>query len=191
MSAAKTVLVVGANRGIGLQLIRTFEARGWNTIGSIQPETLAASDASIADLRRRPSTCGIIEVDHKDEDNIKKAAQNLLQQDIKLDVLVNSGGLYEVQPQKWDAHQADDLMERFQVMVVLQGPFLVTKHFLPLLTKDGTGRITYITSDSGSISFPNHTGNFIGYRMAESAANQQVKTLAIDFKRDGGDLGRR
>ncbi|KAK0726903.1 hypothetical protein B0T26DRAFT_747295 [Lasiosphaeria miniovina] len=70
--------------------------------------------------------------------------------------------------------------------------------------KNGTGRIIYITSDSGSIgcethsisrvdintlannvAVPNPSGNVIGYRMAKSAANQQVKTLAIDFKRGG------
>jgi NAD(P)-dependent dehydrogenase (short-subunit alcohol dehydrogenase family) len=31
---------------------------------------------------------------------------------------------------------------------------------------------------------PDHDGEVIGYRMAKAAANQQVKTLALDFQRD-------
>lgn len=44
--------VPGANRGIGLHLIRTFKARGWHTIGSVRPETFNSSDPSIVDVSR-------------------------------------------------------------------------------------------------------------------------------------------
>ena len=69
-------------------------------------------------------------------------------------------------------------MERFQVMVVVcprpsspllqtyprpktvQGPFLVTKHFLPLFKKNGTGKLIYITSKSGSIGGRSHSSAY-------------------------------
>ncbi|KAH6634696.1 hypothetical protein B0J18DRAFT_453394 [Chaetomium sp. MPI-SDFR-AT-0129] len=176
----KTVLVVGANRGIGLQLIRTFKAKGWRTIGSVRPETLAAKDPSIADLAATESD--IICIDYKDEETIKSAAGELSRKQVRLDVLINCGGI-NIRPLAWwYLHGQDDLMERFNVMVV--GPFLVTKHFLPLIKKDGTGKLIYITSKSGSIGAPDHDGEVIGYRMAKAAANQQVKTLALDFQRD-------
>ncbi|KAK1834721.1 NAD(P)-binding protein [Podospora conica] len=175
----KTVLVVGANRGIGLQLIRTFKSHGWHTIGSVRPETLASNDSSIADLRATNSD--IVQIDYKDETTIKSTANELAEKNVILDVLINCGGI-KVRPLEWHLHEEEDLMERFQVMVV--GPFLVTKHFLPLITKDGTGKLIYITSKSGSIGAPWHDGKFLGYRMAKSAANQQVKTLALDFQRD-------
>jgi NAD(P)-dependent dehydrogenase (short-subunit alcohol dehydrogenase family) len=60
---------------------------------------------------------------------------------------------------------------------------VVTKEFLPLMNKDGSGKIIYITSKSGSIGAEDHDGEVIGYRMAKAAANQQVKTLALDFQR--------
>ncbi|KAK0721316.1 hypothetical protein B0T21DRAFT_414511 [Apiosordaria backusii] len=175
----KTVSVVGANRGIGLQLIRTFQSRGWHTIGSVRPETLASNDASITDLRATNSD--IVQIDYKNETTIKSAADELAEKEVKLDVLINCGGI-KVRPLEWHLHEQEDLMERFEVMVV--GPFLVTKHFLPLITKDGTGKLIYITSKSGSIGAPDHDGEVIGYRMAKAAANQQVKTLALDFQRD-------
>lgn len=83
----------------------------------------------------------------------------------------------------------------------------MAKHFLPLISKHGDGKLIYITSKSGSFgvvphSLPipppqqvhlnqiltiliatDHDGEVIGYRMAKAAANQQVKTLALDFQR--------
>ncbi|KAK4141800.1 uncharacterized protein C8A04DRAFT_30645 [Dichotomopilus funicola] len=64
------------------------------------------------------------------------------------------------------------------------GRFLVTKHFLPLIKNDGTGKLIYITSKSVSISAPDHHGEVTGYGMAKAAANQQLKSLALDFQRD-------
>ncbi|KAK0666968.1 hypothetical protein QBC41DRAFT_304745 [Cercophora samala] len=49
------------------------------------------------------------------------------------------------------------------------------------MAKDGTGKLVYITSSLGT---PDHDGEVIGYRMAKAAANQQVRTLALDLKRD-------
>ncbi|KAH8903089.1 short chain dehydrogenase [Coniochaeta sp. PMI_546] len=168
-----------ANRGIGLQLIRTFQSRDWHTIGSVRPEMLASNVPSIADLKA--TNADIIQIDYENGTTIKSAADELAAKGVTLDVLVNCGGI-KVRPLEWHLHEQEDLMERFQVMVV--GPFLVTKQFLPLVTKDGTGKLIYITSKSGSIGAPDHDGELIGYRMAKAAPNQQVKTLALDFQRD-------
>ncbi|KAH8586503.1 hypothetical protein B0O99DRAFT_602428 [Bisporella sp. PMI_857] len=97
----KTVLVIRANRGIGLQLIRTFAKNGWDTIGSVRPETLNTKDPSIADaskiavspylsykiLQPEATNAKIVEIDCKNESTIKKAADEL--RDTKLDVLIN------------------------------------------------------------------------------------------------------
>ena len=91
-------------------------------------------------------------------------------------------------------------MERFEVMVVvrpgsarvcpshntnnsLQGPLLTVKHFLPLINKNGTGRIVYITSEDASVG--TNDGDAIGYRMAKSSETQQMRALSLDFKKAG------
>ena len=58
---------------------------------------------------------------------------------------------------------------------------MTVKHFLPLINKDGTGRIVYITSSDASVG--TNDGDAIGYRMAKSAENQQMRTLSIDLKK--------
>jgi NAD(P)-dependent dehydrogenase (short-subunit alcohol dehydrogenase family) len=40
----------GANRGIGLELIRTFSANGWRTIGSVRPQTMLENDPSVSEV---------------------------------------------------------------------------------------------------------------------------------------------
>ncbi|KAI1120368.1 hypothetical protein F5Y10DRAFT_283357 [Nemania abortiva] len=76
----KTVLVIGANRGIGLELIRTFVDNGWRTIGSTRPRTLRENDPSVSE---------IIKIDYEREDTIIEAAKTLCDTDVKLDVLAN------------------------------------------------------------------------------------------------------
>ncbi|KAG8164191.1 hypothetical protein KVR01_006109 [Diaporthe batatas] len=176
MASGKTALVIGANRGIGLQLIKTFKERGWHTIGSVRPDTLASNDPSIEDLKATGSD--VVELDLKSEQTIKETAQSLVEKNVTIDVLFLSAGI-GVYPLEWQAHEKEDLMERFEVMVV--GPLLTVKHFLPLINKDGTGKIAYMTSSDASVGA--NDGDAIGYRMTKSAENQQMRTLSIDFKK--------
>ncbi|KAI0102838.1 hypothetical protein GGR51DRAFT_573851 [Nemania sp. FL0031] len=174
----RTVLVIGANRGIGLELIRTFARNGWRTIGSVRPQTMLENDPSVEELKATKSQ--IIEIDYTREDTIVAAAETLSGTD--LDVLVNCAGI-KPRPLEWDAHYQADLMERFLVMPV--GYFLASKHFIRLLSEGNGGKIINISSDSASIGIADHDGESVGYRMAKTAVNAQTKTLAIDFKREG------
>ncbi|KAI1157132.1 hypothetical protein F4825DRAFT_400805 [Nemania diffusa] len=174
----RTVLVIGANRGIGLQLIRTFKENGWCTIGSVRPQTKLENDPSISELIDTESE--IIEIDYAKESTIVAAAKKL--DGTKLDVLVNCAGI-KPKPLEWDAHQQADLTERFQVMPV--GYFLASKHFIGHLSAGNGGKIINLSSGSASIGDPDHDGESIGYRMAKTAVNAQTKTLAIDFKTAG------
>lgn len=81
---------VGANRGIGLNLLKWFASHGWNAIGSIRPQTIAAKDASLADLEATGAR--VIEVDFCDESTVAAAAATL--KDVTIDVLINAGGAY-------------------------------------------------------------------------------------------------
>lgn len=49
MATTPTVLIAGANRGIGLQFVKTFTKRGWNVVGTFRPQT--RSDDSVKDVR--------------------------------------------------------------------------------------------------------------------------------------------
>ncbi|KAJ8131756.1 hypothetical protein O1611_g1872 [Lasiodiplodia mahajangana] len=178
----RTILVIGANRGIGLELIRTFAANGWRTIGSVRPQTLLENDPSVEKVMALGNTLGtgIVEIDYLQEDTIIAAAKILDGTD--LDVLVNCAGV-KPRPLDWDAHSQAGLMEQFLVMPV--GYHLACIHFINHLSAGSGGKIINISSGDASIGDPKHDGMASGYRMAKAAVNQGTKTLAVEYKKKG------
>ncbi|KJR86764.1 uncharacterized protein SPSK_10461 [Sporothrix schenckii 1099-18] len=95
---SRTAFLVGANRGIGLELARTLAVNNWTVFASVRPETRAAQDPSIAEVDNEPvsssSLCHCIrhlEIDLLNESTIQAAAQKF--GDRPLDVLINLAGM--------------------------------------------------------------------------------------------------
>jgi len=78
---------LGANRGIGLQLVRTLLQRGYTVWGTIRSQS--KQNGSAQDLYETGAK--ILEVDYLDEQSIINAVKSL-ESFGKLDVLINNGG---------------------------------------------------------------------------------------------------
>ncbi|KAK4449685.1 hypothetical protein QBC34DRAFT_380143 [Podospora aff. communis PSN243] len=174
----RTALLVGANRGIGLNLARALAAQSWNVVGSVRPQTKAANDSSIQDIEAVAST--VLEIDVTDEKTIVDAAKRF--GDGPLDMLINIAGLGP-DPIKWTDHSAEMLNEKFATNAV--GPFIVSKHFHPNLKKAG-GTIVNISSNLGSITMCN--GKTLAYRVSKAALNMVTVTLAKEFQNNGDNI---
>ncbi|RSL46146.1 hypothetical protein CEP53_010433 [Fusarium sp. AF-6] len=142
--AARNALIIGANRGLGLGLLKVFKENGYNVFGTVRPQT--RSDSSFKDLEATGATG--IDLDFLDEESIAAAAKTY-GNDKPLDVLVNCGGV-EMYPEKWLDTTAEALVYKYRVMTV--GPFLSSKYFLPSLKKSEFGKIVNITSEWASIA---------------------------------------
>ncbi|TPX09382.1 uncharacterized protein E0L32_009426 [Thyridium curvatum] len=173
--ASKNALVIGANRGIGLNILKALAGSSWNVTGSIRPQS--ATDPSVEDLKATGAR--ILKIDYLDEGTIKTAAQEY--GDEPLDLLVNVGGL-PPHPKAWQEQTNDAIVEKFRVMAV--GPFLATKHFLPSLEKAAEPKVVNISSSFGSIS-TNTLGTCMAYRTAKAALNQNSVTLAREWEKEG------
>ncbi|KAM5452133.1 hypothetical protein MaudCBS49596_003487 [Microsporum audouinii] len=190
--ASKKVLIIGANRGIGLGLSQKFYEEGWVVFGSIRPQT--RNDPSINDLKRWATK--IFEIDYRVEASISGAAEQYGSG--PLDCLINCAGVSRG-PEPWTAYESSLLTEWFQIMVI--GPYLATKYFQKSLEASSAGKIVNISSILGSISCKTHdlgvvvltelteavtsTGEKFGYRLVKAALNQQTRTIAMAFKEDG------
>lgn len=149
-----TVLVTGANRGIGLQLCTQFMARGDDVIAACR----SASD-DLAQLGVR-----IIEnVDVSDGDSIKHLEDTLGEQ--RIDILVNGAGI--LREDKLGELDYDEMTEQFRVNTL--GPLRVTEALLDNLRKGS--KVIIITSRVGSIK-DNSSGGYYGYRASKTAVNQ-------------------
>lgn len=96
-------------------------------------------------------------------------------------VIVATGLLHDAgqSPEKRLADlDAARLARSFQVNAI--GPALVLKHFAPRIPRDGKAVLAVLTARVGSIS-DNRLGGWYGYRAAKAAANQIVRTTAVEL----------
>lgn len=162
-----TVLITGANRGIGLELARQLTERG---------DTVVA-------LCRRPSdeldALGVRVL--KGVDVTDQAALDTVSRDLgdtPIDVLINNAGILE--NETLDDLDFDQIRKQFEVNAL--GALRVTSTFKRHLRKGS--KIIILTSRMGSID-DNGSGSFYGYRMSKAALNMAGVNLAHDFRGKG------
>ena len=162
-----TVLITGANRGLGLEFARQYAADGWNVIGTARRPD-AADDLEALDVR-------ILQLDVTDQASVRSLAESL--GDTPLDLLINNAGIF---PRESEISNVDfdDYMRTLAVNTA--GPVLVTAAVLPNLQRGELKKIVNITSRLGSIEY-NTQGGFYGYRESKAALNMFTKTLASEL----------
>uniref|UniRef100_K3X1Y9 C-factor n=1 Tax=Globisporangium ultimum (strain ATCC 200006 / CBS 805.95 / DAOM BR144) TaxID=431595 RepID=K3X1Y9_GLOUD len=173
--AAKTVLITGCNRGIGLAFTEHYVKQGWKVIASTR--SVEKTSQELKDL----APWKLIPIDTSDEQSILSAAEAL--KDTPIDLLINNAGILE--HKDLESTTKEDLMRQFEVNAV--GPFLTTRAFLPNLRSavkaNGSAFVVQTTSRMGSIT-DNSSGGFYGYRASKTALNMITSSLAIDLKNE-------
>ena len=162
----KTILVTGANRGIGLALVKQFRSRG----DSVTAICRHGSDSLAATGARVESG-----IDVTDDAALASLASKL--GNAKLDQLwLNAGILERDTLDRLDGHAFDAMRRQFEVNAM--GPLRVA-HALRGCLAEGS-KIAIITSRMGSID-DNSSGGYYGYRASKAAVNAIGKSLAIDL----------
>lgn len=162
-----TVLVTGANRGIGLELVRQFQARGDDVIAAVR-----TSSAELEALGPRIEAG----IDVGTADGPSTLAARV--KGVGIDVLVNNAGILRHAP--FGQLDRDALIAHFEVNSL--GPLLVTEALRSNL-RSGS-KVGIVTSRMGSIG-DNDSGGAYGYRMSKAAVNAAGKSLALDLAPHG------
>jgi NAD(P)-dependent dehydrogenase (short-subunit alcohol dehydrogenase family) len=184
--AMATILITGANRGIGLELCRQAHARGSGGNdggnGSGNDRLIAACRESSPELDALAQSGVRVEtgVDVTSDSSVAALAERL--GDIRLDVLINNAGL--LVPTTLDHLDFEAMRRQYEVNSL--GPLRVTAALLPRL---GPGsKVVIISSRAGSIG-DNTSGSLYGYRMSKAAVNMAGVSLARDLKPRGIAVG--
>jgi NAD(P)-dependent dehydrogenase (short-subunit alcohol dehydrogenase family) len=162
-----TILITGANRGIGLALARVYTARGDTVLAACRVGSTALADLGVKVYEG---------VEVGDDASVDRLASAL--GDTRIDVVINNAGIHS--NETLDDLNFDRIRKQFEVNAL--GPLRVTRALLPHLHKGS--KVAIVTSRSGSIG-DNGSGNTYGYRMSKAAVNMAGVNLALDLKPRG------
>lgn len=169
--ASHTIVITGANRGIGLAIARIYRERGERVVALCR----RASD------ELRDSGAEIVEgVDVTSPAALQRAAAAV----DDVDVLVANAGILSNQPLASVAEARGRIERQFTVNAL--GPLLTVHAFADRLASPA--RVALITSRMGSIA-DNGSGGSYGYRMSKAALNAAGRSLAIDLAPRGIAVG--
>lgn len=174
-----TVLVTGANRGLGLEFVRQYLDAGWHVIAC----TRKPDAAELTQLDQ--SNLQIFALEVTDHAAVDVLAQQLA--DTAIDVLVNNAGTTgpkgAPECMEYSGHDNMDYDIWREIMEVnLLGAFKVATAFRPHVEAAERGVLLNMSSDLGSMG-QNTMGNLYSYRASKTALNMMTKGFGIEWPR--------
>lgn len=154
-----TLLVTGANRGLGLEFVRQYRVAGWDVIATVR-ESSPELESLGADVRT---------LDMSDA-----AAVSAVRAGRPLDLLIANAGTYGPRDVD-DAKGAAEWLDTFAVNTI--APYLLAKALLPEVRAAG-GKLVVVSTRMGSLE-DNSSGGFLAYRSSKTALNMAWQTLAL------------
>ncbi len=160
---AKTIVITGANRGIGLALAEHWKARGDRVLAVCRQASTALVDSGVE----------IIDgVDVSTADGVSNLSSAL--GDTSVDILYNNAGI--MLSETVDEMDFEQMLQQFKVNTL--GPLRVTMALLNNLHQGS--KVGLMTSRMGSIA-DNTSGKKYGYRISKAGLNAAGKSLALDL----------
>jgi NAD(P)-dependent dehydrogenase (short-subunit alcohol dehydrogenase family) len=172
----QTIVVTGANRGIGLEFARQWLERGASVIATARD--IDAAEALITLREAHPDLLRVMPLDVSDEASVQQLAFAL--EGVPIQLLINNAG---VAGRGGFRDLATDVaLHVFNVNAL--GPLRVTRALHPNLVLGAPSKVVCITSGLGSIG-DNTSGGSYAYRMSKAALNMVSRNMAHDLRAQG------
>ena len=172
----KTVIITGGTSGIGKACAEMFAQIGCNTV--ILGQRAEVGEKIAEDLSRQsPGKCMFTVCDVRQEDQVKKAIETAAGVFGKINVLVNSAGIYPLTARidEWPREEMERVLQ-----TNLWGTLWCCKYAMPYLRAAG-GNIVNIGSVHGTTSVQ----GAVAYDASKGAIDSITRTLAIDEAENG------
>ena len=167
-----TVLITGANRGIGLEFSKQYAADGWQVLACCRHPQSALDLQALAQSNNNIKIYGL---DVADFAQIDALALQLKHENI--DLLINNAGVYP--SSNFGDTDYNDWADGFKVNSM--APLKMAEAFVQHITRSQLKKIATLSSKMGSID-DNGSGESYSYRSSKCAANMVMKSLSIDLK---------
>ncbi|WP_406686006.1 3-hydroxybutyrate dehydrogenase [Rossellomorea vietnamensis] len=143
----KVVVITGSASGIGFELGKSYAENGSKVVlTDLNEEGVKAAAENLKDLGYEAIG---LKADVTSEEDIQNMIDKAYQQYGRIDVLVNNAGLQHVSPIEEFPTAKFELM----IKIMLTAPFVAIKHVLPIMKKQGFGRIINVSSINGLVGF--------------------------------------
>jgi NAD(P)-dependent dehydrogenase (short-subunit alcohol dehydrogenase family) len=173
MMDSKTILVTGANRGIGRETARQLVEMGHKVL-------LGIRDRAKAEQVQNELGKGAValDLDITDSTSVTAVADRIQSEFRHLDVLVNNAGVFS-SPEGPSCSSDEDM--RAVMDVNLMGTWSLTNALLPLLQQADDPRIINVSSGMGSLD-DLAAGDYGPYRMSKVSLNALTRLMAAELR---------
>lgn len=167
-----TIMITGANRGLGLEMAKQYSADGWEVIACCREPEKAEELHKLKDIK-------ILPLDVSDISSIKNLDHRIGNQPI--DILLNNAGVLP-REQEFGTINVELLIDTFKVNSV--APFILAETVFKNIMTSKLKIIANMSSIWGSIGL-NVDGGHYAYRSTKAALNALTKSMAIDLRVHG------
>lgn len=175
-SGPRIALVTGANRGIGLAIVKGLLAQGDIVIAGCRQPQAAKELAALTEAY--PAQLNVVALDVCEDDSVARLAAKIETEYARLDVLVNNAGIAR---DHWQPGLSLDIeLMRETMETNLYGVLRCCQAFLPLMQRNGYGRVVNLSSELASMG-EMQMGSTVAYRTSKAALNALTKLLALEL----------
>jgi NAD(P)-dependent dehydrogenase (short-subunit alcohol dehydrogenase family) len=173
-----TLLITGANRGIGLELATQYAAEGWRVLACCREPKRAEKLQEVRKADAGRVSIHALEV--TDNERIRNLAREL--EGEAIDILFNNAGVRGGHHQSLGDVDAEAWLQTLRVNTI--APLKMAEAFIPHVARSQRRIIATMGSIMGSIA-ENSTGNQYIYRSAKAAVHMVGRCLAVDLRSQG------
>ncbi len=179
MAETRIALVTGANRGIGLEIVRQLSRVGLLAVlGARDVDKGREAAAKLASEGLEPP---VVALDVTSDTSVSAAVDEVMNLFGRIDVLVNNAGVL------WEGQSPDDskvldvspdlVRETYDTNAV--GPLRMIKAVVPIMLKGEYGRVVNVSSGAGQLS--DMQSGYPAYRMSKAALNALTRVTAAEL----------
>ncbi len=175
----KVAMITGANRGIGFEVCNQLAQLGSTVLLTARNST--KGEAASKQLIDKGLDVIFYQLDVSNKNNIKSISEELDQKFGRLDILVNNAAILYDNGQ-FTINADLDIVSK-ALTTNLYGPWLLCQAFIPLMKRNGYGRIVNVSSGAGSLHYME--GGIPAYGISKVALNALTRKLASELRGTG------
>ena len=172
-----TILVTGANRGLGIEFVEQYLNEGNEVIATYRNEN---SSMDLIEMGNERSNLKLLQLDVSSNKSLNSFAENL--GDSPIDIFINNAGVYGPRNSSFGNVDEENWIPAIKINAI--APILLTQLIIKNIRSGADKKLIFVTSKMGSID-DNKGGGAYVYRSSKTALNAVVKSLSVDLENEG------